>query len=150
MRVRLIRLGSLITLYNGIYAIVYGFLILIFHQIILAEYFRRVPVPWSIFSKSFPYRGQLYISLLLTHAFFLISLGIFIIYLSFFILKRKDKLAWVILFSSGIVSWASLFIINVIMGSIINITLSFIGWVSFVAGMIIPIKYYIRKEYPEF
>lgn len=27
--------------------------------------------------------------------------------------------------------------------------LSFIGWISFVAGMVIPIKYYIKKEYPE-
>ena len=147
MKTRLIRLGSLITLYNGIYAIVYGILILIFSKIIIAEYFRKNPIPWSLFTVNFQYPAKLYYSLMFTDAFLLISLGIFIIYLSYFILKRKDKLSWIILFLAGIISWGGLFIVHIIMGSLIITILSFIGWVSFAVGMIIPIKYYIYKEY---
>lgn len=150
MRIKLIRLGSLITLYNGIYAMIYGALLIIFNEVILSEYFIKTSVRWDIFAKSFPYRAKLYSSLLLTHAFFLISLGVFIIYLSYFILKKKDKLAWVVLFSAGIISWASLFIINVMMGSWIIRVSSFIGWVSFAIGMVIPLKYYIQKGMPDF
>lgn len=150
MKTKLIRLGSLITLYNGIYAIVYGVLILIFSRVIIAEYFRKNPIPWSLFTVNFNYPAKLYYSLMFTDAFLLISLGIFIIYLSYFILKRKDKLAWLVLFPAGIISWAGLFIVNIIMGSLIITVLSFIGWVSFVIGMVVPLKYYIQKEYSGF
>jgi len=150
MRLREIRLGSIITLYNGIYAIVYGLLILIFNKIILSQYFFRTAysptLKWNIFAESFPYRAKLYSTLLLTNAFFLISLGVFIAYLSYFILKRKDKLAWVILFTGGIISWASLFIINLMVGSWLIRLLSFVGWISFIVGMVIPIKYYLSKK----
>ncbi len=148
MRVRIIRLGSIITLYNGIYAILYGIILILFKSIIMAEYFTKIPATWGIFKRSFPYRAQIYSSLLTMHGFLLISFGIFIIYMSYFILKRKDKLAWVILFLSGILSWASLFLINVFTGSWILRSLSFIGWVSFVIGMVFPIKYYLGKNYP--
>ena len=150
MKLRLIRTGALITLYNGIYAIFYGILIFVFKNIILTEYFSKVPVPWHIFSRSFPKRADLYYSLLITNAFFLIVFGIFIIYMSYFILKRKDKLAWVVLFFAGIFGWASLFIINFMKGSWFMTIASFIGWGSFVIGMILPIGYYLRKEYPGF
>lgn len=145
----MIRLGSLITLYNGIYTIGYAIFILIFSNVILSEYFRKVPVSWEVFKSSFPERASLYVSLLLAHAFFLLSLGIFIIYISYLLLKKRDKMAWVILFFAGIIGWASLFIMNVLRGSWIIIILSFIGWVSFALGMIIPIGYYLRKELPE-
>jgi len=150
MKIKLIRWGSLMTMYNGIYAIFYGILTLSFSKVILSEYFNSSPVPWRLFASSFPYRANLYYSLLLTSSFFMISLGIFIIYISYFVLKRKDKLAWVILFSGGILSWASLFIISWITGSWIIRVLSFVGWVSFIIGMALPLKYYLKKDYHEF
>jgi len=150
MKVKLIRYGSLISLYNGIYAIAYGVLIFLFSKVFIAEYFRNAPVRWFFFSKTFPYNAKLYSYLLIINAFFIISLGIFIIYLSYFILKRKDKLAWVILFTAGILSWAGLFIMNILLKNWVLMALSFIGWVSFAVGMVLPINYYIRKEYPEF
>ncbi len=150
MKASLIRLGSKITLYNGIYAIAYGVFIVIFGKLLLSEYFRKIPLNWNIFSENFPERAGLHFSLLLVQAFFLISIGIFTIYLSYIILKRKDKLAWVVLFSGGIISWASFFIINALIGSWIIRALSFVGWVSFVIGMVIPIKYYVSKELPRF
>ncbi len=139
----------MICLYNGIYAIVYGILMLIFSRMIIAEYFRKNPIPWSLFTVNFNYPAKLYYSLMFTHGFLLISLGIFIIYLSYFILKRKDKLAWIVLFSGGIISWASLFIVHIIMGSLIITILSFIGWVSFIIGVVIPVNYYLKKRYHE-
>ncbi len=150
MRVKLIRLGSLITFCNGIYAIIHGLLILMFNKLIVAEYFRKIPVRWTVFLESFPYRAKIYFYLLAINSFLLISFGIFIIYLSYFILRRKDKLAWVILFLGGIIGWASLFIINIILGSWLEIILSFVGWGSFIVGMIIPIKYYLQKKYSVF
>jgi hypothetical protein len=152
MKVKLIKSGSIITLYNGIYAVVYGLLLIIFHKIVLSEYFRKIPLNWEIFAENFPKRASLHVSFLLIQAFLLISFGIFIAYLSYFILKRKDKLAWVILFLGGIISWAGLFIVNVLTGSWIIMVFSFIGWASFVIGMTIPIKYYIQKgiQLPKF
>lgn len=118
----------------------------------LSEYFGKIPLNWRIFAENFPKRAGLHVSFLLMQAFLLISFGIFIVYLSYFILKRKDKLAWVILFLGGIVGWAGLFLINVIIGSWMIRIFSFIGWVSFVIGMTIPIKYYIQKgiQLPKF
>ena len=148
MKIKLIRASSIITLYNGIYALFYGLFIIIFNKVIISEYFRKIPVIWKVFEESFPFGARLYTSLLLMNAFFLISLGICIIYLSYFILKRKDKLAWAVLFLIGIVGWASWFVINLIMGSWLITILSFIGWASFVIGMVIPLKYYLGKSYP--
>ena len=150
MKTKLIRFGSLMTLYNGIYAIIYGVLTLIFSKMIIAEYFRKNPISWSSFTVNFQYPAQFYYSLMLTHAFLLISLGIFIIYLSYYILKRKDKLAWLVLSSSGVISWASLFLIHVTIGSLIITILSFVGLASFIAGILLPIKYYLQKSYHEF
>jgi hypothetical protein len=150
MKVRKIRLGSLITLYNGIYAIIYGIILIFFKNLIMQEYFIKAQVSWNIFTDSFPYRADIYLALLTMKGFMLVCFGIFIIYLSYFILKRKDKLAWVVLFTSGILGWASLFIVNLITGSWILRGLSFIGWASFVLGMIIPLKYYLGKNYQTF
>jgi len=147
MKLRLIRLGSLITLYNGIYALIYGVFLIIFNKVLLSEYFRNVPVRWVVFARSFPYRARLYSYSIIAEGFLLISFGIFIIYLSYFILKRKDKLAWVVLFLSGIISWASLFLINIFLINWVMIVLCSIGWIFFIIGMLIPIKYYLQKGY---
>ena len=71
-------------------------------------------------------------------------------YLSDFIIKRKDKMTWVILFMSGLIAWGGLFIISVLFKNWILITLSFIGWIDFVVGMVLPIKYYLQKSYKEY
>ena len=147
MKVRLIRLGSLVTLYNGIYALIYGVFLIAFNKVLLSEYFRNVPVRWVVFARSFPYRAKLYSLSIIAEGFLLLSIGIFIVYLSYFILKRKDKLAWVILFLSGIIGWASLFLINLLLINWVLIILCSIGWVSFIIGMLIPIKYYLQKGY---
>ena len=150
MKLRLIKLGSLITFYNGIYAIVFGIFMIFFSQFLIEKYFESFPEVWEILVKKWVSDISQYFLILIYTGFLLISFGIFIVYLSIFITKRKDKLAWVVLFSGGILGWASLFIVNILAKNIVMIFLSFIGWISFVLGMVIPIKYYLQKELPRF
>lgn len=150
MKLRLIKLGSLITFYNGIYAIVFGIFMIFFSQFLIEKYFKSFPEVWEILVKKWVSDISQYFLILIYSGFLLISFGIFIVYLSIFITKRKDKLAWVVLFSGGILGWASLFIVNILTKNIVMIFLSFVGWISFVLGMVIPIKYYLQKELPKF
>lgn len=150
MRTKLINLGSKITFYNGVYAILLGFFFIFFSKTLLLEYFKSFPEVWEILVKKWLSDISQYFLILMYTGFLLISFGIFIIYLSVFITKRKDKLAWVALFLGGISGWAGLFIINILARNWVVVILSFIGWLSFIIGMLIPIKYYLRKELPEF
>jgi hypothetical protein len=150
MKLKLIRMGSLITLYNGIYAIILGFFMVIFSKFLIKKYFEPFPEVWEILVKKWIKDLSQYHLILIYTGFLLVSFGIFIIYLSIFIIKRKDNLAWAVLFFGGILGWASLFIVNIIANNFIMIVLSFIGWVSFVIGVVIPIKYYLQKGYPRF
>lgn len=150
MRMKLIRLGSLITLYNGIYAISFGFFVIIFSKFLVGKYFEPFPEIWEILVRKWISDISQYFLILISIGFLLISFGIFVTYISIFIIKRKDKLAWVVLFLAGILGWASLFIINIIGKNLLMIVLSSIGWVSFVIGMILPIRYYLKKELPKF
>jgi len=146
MKLKLIKLGSVITLYNGIYAIFLGFFFIFFSKALISGYFESFPAVWEILVKKWISDFSQYFLILISTGFLLISFGIFIICLSVFIIKRKDKLAWAILFLGGLIGWAGLFIINIIAKNLNMFILSFIGWVSFVLGMVIPIKYYLQKK----
>ena len=150
MRIKLIKLGSKITLYNGIYSILLGFFFIIFNKFLILRYFKSFPEVWEILVRKWLSDISGYFWIIVYTGFLLISFGIFIVYLSVFIIKRKDKLAWVALFLGGISGWAGLFIVNILAKNWIVVLLSFIGWVSFVIGMLIPIKYYLQKELPTF
>jgi hypothetical protein len=71
-------------------------------------------------------------------------------YLSDFIIKRKDKMTWVVLFLSGIINWGGLVVISFLFKNTALIILSLIGWISFVFGMVLPIRYYLEKNYREY
>ncbi len=148
MRIKLINLGSKITLFNGIYAILLGIFFILFSKFLISEYFESFPEVWEILVKEWISDISQYFLILIYTGLLLISFGIFIIYLSVFIIKRKDKLAWAALFLGGIVGWAGLFIVNILAKNWTIMILSFIGWISFVIGMLIPIKYYLQKELP--
>jgi len=150
MRLKLIRLGSLITLYNGIYSIVCGFFMIIFSRYLIKKYFEPFPEIWEILVKKWISDISQYHLILIYTGFLLVSFGIFILYLSVFIMKKKDNLAWAVLFFGGILGWASIFLVNILAKNLIMIIIGLIGWASFVIGMIIPIKYYIQKGYPRF
>jgi len=80
----------------------------------------------------------------------MISMGIIVIYMSYFILKRKEKMTWVVLFLAGIIGWAGLLMASILIKNPTLIVLSAIGWISFVIGMVLPIKYYLEKGYREY
>ena len=150
MKIKLIRLGSIITLYNGIYASILGFFFIFFNKFMISKYFEEFPEVWDILVKKWISEISQYHLILIYTGFLLVSFGIFIIYLSVLIMKKRDKLAWVVLFSGGIFGWAGVFVINILAKNLIMVIVSFVGWASFVLGMIIPIRYYIRKEIPVF
>ncbi len=150
MRTKLINLGSKITFYNGIYAIFLGVFFIFASKFLILKYFKSFPEVWEILVKKWLSDISQYFLILIYTGFLLISFGVFVIYLSIFIIKRKDKLAWVALFLGGISGWAGLFVVNILAKNWMVVILSFIGWLSFIIGMLIPIKYYLQKELPNF
>ena len=80
----------------------------------------------------------------------LISQGVSSMYLSDFIIKRKDKMTWVILLVSGSLLWVGTLIIFIFLRNWLLITLGLVGCLSFIWGMLMPIKYYIEKPYKEY
>lgn len=150
MNIQRVKQGAKITLYNGIYIILFGFF-----QIFFAEYnmrinFQAINSIWMLFVKYNPKIYILFILFDVSIGILLISIGVFILYLSYFIIKRKDKLAWSILLVSGAVSWIGLLIISVLFKNWILIILSSIGFIMFVFGMLLPARYYLEKNYLEY
>ena len=150
MNIKKVKQGSKITLYNGIYMILFGFFYIFFAEYNMKNNFQAIDSIWRLFVKYNPKIYKLFILSNVSIGILLISIGVFIAYLSYFIIKRKDKLAWVILFISGIVSWVGLLIISFLFKNIILIILTLIGWAMFVFGMLLPIRYYVEKTYREY
>jgi hypothetical protein len=148
--VQTIKLGSKITIFNGIYAILLVIFYISLFPWIMKEKFNAIDKIWTIFNKYNPEISGLYIKSSMLSAVFIIALGICIIYLSYFILKRKDKTAWIILFVIGIILWPCILLVDILNKNIFLIVLSFIGWLMFIIGMLIPIKYYLQKGYNEY
>jgi hypothetical protein len=59
-------------------------------------------------------------------------------------------MTWIILFIVGIINWVALLIISIILGNILLIILTATGWLTFILGMLLPIKYYLEKSYREY
>jgi hypothetical protein len=145
-----IKSGSKLTLFNGIYAIVMGILYFIFLIPITKMNLRKIDIVWQVFSKYNPELNRILFELMILKGIFIIAVGIIIIYLSSFIIKKKDKAAWIILFVIGLIFWPSLLTFEILDKNIYTIAASFIGWLTFIIGMLIPLKYYLQKEYPEY
>jgi len=148
--VKSIKFGSKITIYNGIYAILLGIFYISLFPWVMKEKFSSIDKIWTIFDKYNPEISGLYIQNSILSSILIIALGICIIYLSYFILRRKDKTAWIILFVIGITLWPSILLMDILNKHLFFIILSFIGWATFIIGMLIPIKYYFQKGYNEY
>ena len=112
--------------------------------------FNSISQLWGFFYRYNFEMAYLFLLFNILVGILLISIGISITYLSYFIMKRKEKMAWVILFLSGIISWGGLLTVSILFKNIPLIALSLIGWVVFIFGMIMPIKYYLEKTYREY
>jgi len=145
-----IKRGGKLTLANGIYAIFLGIAYIGFYNMIMLLNFKRYDLLWETFTEYNPEIAHMMLYSGLLKGIFIIALGICIIYLSNFIIKKKDKTAWVILFVVGLIFWASLLTIEVFSRNIYAIVASLIGWIMFIIGMIIPIKYYTQKVYESY
>ncbi|MBS3079619.1 hypothetical protein J4218_05845 [Candidatus Pacearchaeota archaeon] len=150
MNIQRVKQGARITLYNGIYMILLGIYQVFFIKTNMRITFNSIFLLWGFFARynsNVAYLFQLFNILI---GILLISQGILIVYLSDFIIKRKEKMTWTILFLSGIISWAALLVISILFNNWLLIVLTAIGWLTFLLGMVIPIKYYIEKNYKEY
>lgn len=150
MNIRKVKQGAKITFYNGIYQILFGIFYIFFIRFNMKHNFNAISELWGFFAKFNPEITFLFYLFNILIGLFLISSGITAMHLSDFIIKRKDKMTWVILFISGLISWVGLLIISVLVRNIILIVLSSIGWIMFVFGMLLPISYYMEKSYREY
>jgi len=146
-----IKLGSRITFLNGIYAILLGIFYIVSSNFLLTVNFRQIQdASWGFFEKFNPEIATLFGRLFILVGLIIIAAGICIIYLSHIIAKKKEKDFWIVLFIIGIIFWTGLFIIEALNKNIYTISLGFIGWISFIVGMLIPIKYYLEKPYDRY
>jgi len=150
MNIKKVKQGAKITLFNGIYMIALGLFFIFSIEFNMKSNFNAISQLWGFFSKFNPEISYLFFLFNILLGFFLISSGIMTIYLSNFIIKRKEKITWVILFLSGIISWGGLLTISILFKNPLFIILSFIGWLIFIIGMLIPIRYYLEKGYREY
>ena len=150
MNINKVKQGARITYFNGIYMILLGAFFIFFTDYNMKKNFNSIDQLWGFFSKFNSDIAYLFSLLNIINGIFLISTGIIIIYLSDFIIKRKDKMSWVVLFLFGIINWVGLLIITILLRNLVLIVLTFIGWLIFIFGMLLPIKYYLEKSYREY
>lgn len=105
MNIRKVKQGARITYYNGIYMILLGVFYFVFFNYIMKKNFISISKLWGFFSRYNADISYLFILFCILIGILLITQGITIIYLSDFIIKRKEKMTWVILFIVGIISW---------------------------------------------
>ena len=145
-----IKRGAWTTLFNGVYAVLFGIVYLSFFKFILKVNFKAIDVVWQVFAKYNPEINYLFIKLMILKGIFIIAIGILIIYLSDYILRKKDKGSWISLFIIGLIFWASLLAFEILDKNIYTIALVFLGWAWFIAGMLIPIRYYTQRDYGDY
>lgn len=145
-----IKKGSRITIFNGIYAILLAVFYFIFFNFILKTNLKAMDIVWQVFSKYNPQINSLILRLMILKGIFILAIGILIIYLSVYIFKKKDKASWIILFIVGLIFWPSLLTFELLDKNWYTAGASFFGWLTFVIGMLIPIKYYTQVEYDEY
>jgi uncharacterized phage infection (PIP) family protein YhgE len=150
MNIQRVKQGAKITFYTGVYMIVLGIFFMFFIDLNMRYIFGSTTKLWGFFLKYNWDISYLFYLFNILIGVLLISNGLTISYLSDFIMKRKEKITWVMLFIIGITSWAGLLTVSILFQSIILIILSFIGWLVFIIGMLIPISYYIEKPYREY
>jgi len=145
-----IKRGAWITYINGIYAIILGVIYLSFFRFLLKTNLKAIGVVWQVFAKYNPEINALFIRLIILKGIFIIAIGILIIYLSDYIFRKKDRGTWISLFVIGLIFWGSLLTFEIFDKNIYTISLVAIGWIGFIIGMLIPIRYYTQKDYGDY
>ncbi len=150
MNIQRVKQGARITLYNGVYTVAMGIFFMVFMKLNMKLTFNSITQLWGFFARYNANVAHMFYLFNALSGVLLISNGITIIFLSDFIIKRKDKMAWIILFISGLTMWAGVLAISLLLWNFLLIILSLIGWIWFVFGMVLPIHYYLEKNYREY
>jgi hypothetical protein len=150
MNIRKVKQGAKITYYNGIYQIILGVYYILFFDFNIRRSFKAISELWGFFERYNSNIASLIYFLNILIGIFLISTGITTMYLSDFIIKRKEKMTWVVLFISGLVSWGGLVVISFFLKNYYFMGAVFLGWFTFIFGMLYPIRYYLEKGYREY
>lgn len=150
MNIQRVKQGARITYANGFFMMLLGLFIIFFDNLNMKLNFIGIDQLWGFFSKFNPEIAKLFILFQTLIGILLITSGITIIYLSDYIIKRKEKMTWVVLFIIGITNWVALLIIAIILSNLPLMISSLIGWLTFCIGMLIPISYYLQKSYREY
>ncbi|MGV8152061.1 MAG: hypothetical protein ACP5OG_03195 [Candidatus Nanoarchaeia archaeon] len=150
MNIQKVKQGAKITLYNGVYMSLLGIFFAVFSRFNMESNFKAISLIWQLFVKYNPKIAFLFHILNIVVGSLLVAIGIIIVYLSYFIIKRKEKMTWVILFISGLISWAGLLVSTILIKNYLLVSLTFIGWIMFLIGMLLPIRYYLEKNYKEY
>jgi hypothetical protein len=145
-----IKRGAWFTIFNGIYAVLFGILYVALFSFILRNNFSAIDVVWQVFAKYNPSISQLIVKLMIFKGIFIITIGILIIYLSIYLLKKKDRDTWIMLFIIGLLFWPSLLTFEVLDGNWYTASAVTVGWITFIIGMLIPIKYYSNREFTDY
>ncbi|MFA5856950.1 MAG: hypothetical protein WC867_06325 [Candidatus Pacearchaeota archaeon] len=150
MNIQRVKQGAKITLYSGYYSIVLGFYFIFIFYYNMKLNFKAIDELWGFFSKYNPDIAYIFILFNILIGIQLIAAGIMIIYLSDFIIKRKDKMTWVMLFIIGLIEWAGLLTVSVLLKNWVLVGASLLGWIIFIIGMMLPLRYYLEKNYREY
>jgi len=150
MNIQRVKQGARICYANGLYMMLLGLFLIFFDNMNMKINFIEINELWGFFSKFNPEIATILILLQTLVGGLLFSSGIITIYLSDYIIKRKEKITWIMLFCFGIINWVGLLITSILLGNSILITATFIGWASFCLGMLLPINYYLQKSYRDY
>lgn len=150
MNIQRVKQGARITYANGLYMMLVGLFLIFFDNMNMKKNFLEINELWGFFSKFNPGIASILIFLQALVGVLLFSSGIITIYLSDYIIKRKEKMTWVILFVFGIINWVGLLIITIFLSNTPLIIITSIGWATFCLGMLLPINYYLQKSYREY
>ena len=145
-----IKKGSKITYFNGIYAMILGVLYIILFKLILIINFSNIAIVWDVFARYNSALYFLFVKLIIFKGLLIFAMGVAITYLSNYIIKKKDKAAWVVLFILGIIFWTSLLVLEILDRNIYTASAVGIGWIIFLIGMLIPMGYYMQKGYEDY
>jgi len=150
MNIQRVKQGANITYYNGVYMIFLGLYNIFFTGFNMKSNFEAISQLWGFFAKYNSPIAKMFYFYSIVLGVMLVSEGVVIMYLSDYIFKRKEKMTWVVLFLSGIISWAGLLTVSFLFKNYLLIGFTFFGWITFIIGMLMPIRYYLEKNYKEY
>jgi hypothetical protein len=132
--------GWLLILVNGVYALIYGFVLEIFTLEIIENNVLAGGVDLTIFNSLEPILVNQYMYLLRSNGYLLIALGTAIMYIALTTFRTGSRLAWISYSSFGGIMWFGLLYSDLSIGNIVTVILDAVGFFTYIFGVIIPMR----------